>query len=519
MPKKIKTPPPGDDEPKYLAVYQPYPLNAHFELPADCRQFASWFACCVGAEDLLKFLAFFYKPKARGIILVEMDRSYKHFERLLGEHMWAKFLKNPTSEEKPRMTRVYYSTYPSGRDAQKDGWKRINVEDDWFKAWSPKNPIVHFPYPQTSWCQVPPEDKTNKPICRPLPTAVVPAPAKPAPPVVGSASWVESQTGPNPMSAQVLRGAWGRGRGRGRGGPTVSIPRSEQPIITNTPSARSPSVKSPTNAWPTSTATAIPLSVASSAGSTMSSPPGLSPLTPTSSNGTNPRIASRNGTPGASQDPLDRVQKGLDSFSLGDRSPADIYEIADEEHVDPEFVYASAWHRPLSYDDSKSSFGNGSIAESYPETQITESLWGEDDIGEKKAAEPAILCTTHGLICKKGICRDYARQLREYNKAQGVANGNRPNDSGGKKRGGKGGGWRSNQTTSDGFSVVSRGSRAKRAPSQNGNSAWGSGAGDDNETNGSAKGDNSKPTSAPAGPVVVSPEAVNYDAEDDDDNW
>lgn len=53
-----------------------------------------------------------------------MDRSYKHFERLLGEHTWAKFLKNPTSEEKPRMTRVYYSTYASGREAQKDGeWR------------------------------------------------------------------------------------------------------------------------------------------------------------------------------------------------------------------------------------------------------------------------------------------------------------------------------------------------------------------------------------------------------------
>lgn len=141
MPKKIKTPPPGDDEPKYLAVYQPYPLNAHFDLPADCHQFASWFACCVGEDDLPKFLAFFYKPKvrardrlllslirrhgqAKGIILVEMDRSYKHFERLLGEHTWAKFLKNPTSEEKPRMTRVYYSTYASGREAQKDGeWR------------------------------------------------------------------------------------------------------------------------------------------------------------------------------------------------------------------------------------------------------------------------------------------------------------------------------------------------------------------------------------------------------------
>lgn len=189
---------------------------------------------------------------------------------------------------------------------------------------------------------------------------------------------------------------------------------------------------------PTSRTMAIPLSVASSVSSTVSSPPGLSPLTPTSSNGANPRIASRTGASGASQDPLDRVQKGLDSFSLGDRSPADIYEIADEEHVDPEFVYASAWHRPLSYDDSKSTFGNESVAESYPESRVTESLWGDDDIGEKKAAEPAILCKTHGLICKKGICRDYARQLREYNKAQGIVSGTHSNDGDGKKRGGRG---------------------------------------------------------------------------------
>lgn len=82
-----------------------------------------------------------------------------------------------------------------------------------------------------------------------------------------------------------------------------------------------------------------------------------------------------------------------------------------------------------------------------------------------------------------------------------------------------GGGWRSNkeQTTSDGFSVVSRGGRAKRTPSQDGNSAWR--ASNDDELNANDEGGDGNPKSAPAGPVIVSPEAVNYDAEDDEDNW
>jgi hypothetical protein len=59
MPKRAVTPPPGDDEPRYLTVVHPYPLNAHMELPEDRENFGRWLACCIGPDP---FYAFFHKP-------------------------------------------------------------------------------------------------------------------------------------------------------------------------------------------------------------------------------------------------------------------------------------------------------------------------------------------------------------------------------------------------------------------------------------------------------------------------
>jgi hypothetical protein len=59
MSKRIPTPPPPEDEPRYLTVVHPYPLNANLELHADRRTLALWLACCTGKDVLL---AMFYKP-------------------------------------------------------------------------------------------------------------------------------------------------------------------------------------------------------------------------------------------------------------------------------------------------------------------------------------------------------------------------------------------------------------------------------------------------------------------------
>lgn len=59
MTRRNPTPPPPDDEPRYLTVVHPYPLNANLEVHGDRRTLALWLACCTGKDVLL---AMFHKP-------------------------------------------------------------------------------------------------------------------------------------------------------------------------------------------------------------------------------------------------------------------------------------------------------------------------------------------------------------------------------------------------------------------------------------------------------------------------
>jgi hypothetical protein len=59
MRKRIPTPEPGDDEPKYFIVNHPYPLNANWALSEDCEICGRWIAACIGSEP---FFALLYKP-------------------------------------------------------------------------------------------------------------------------------------------------------------------------------------------------------------------------------------------------------------------------------------------------------------------------------------------------------------------------------------------------------------------------------------------------------------------------
>ncbi|EJF60649.1 hypothetical protein DICSQDRAFT_62275, partial [Dichomitus squalens LYAD-421 SS1] len=64
-------------------------------------------------------------------IIVEVDESLPSFRVLLGLHKWSEFLKNSKGHEET-VSGVYYCTYGSDRDVQKNGWLRIDVEDGWF---------------------------------------------------------------------------------------------------------------------------------------------------------------------------------------------------------------------------------------------------------------------------------------------------------------------------------------------------------------------------------------------------
>lgn len=57
--------------------------------------------------------------------IVEIDRTYNHFDRLLGEHRWSEFIKDPNDEERNRVSQVFYCFHNSYREVQKDGKCKI----------------------------------------------------------------------------------------------------------------------------------------------------------------------------------------------------------------------------------------------------------------------------------------------------------------------------------------------------------------------------------------------------------
>lgn len=66
MVKRVKTPPPPDDEPKYYTVHQPYPINANMEMGQDRIAFARWIASIMGDSD--SFFAIYHKPSVSDIV-------------------------------------------------------------------------------------------------------------------------------------------------------------------------------------------------------------------------------------------------------------------------------------------------------------------------------------------------------------------------------------------------------------------------------------------------------------------
>ena len=55
------------------------------------------------------------------MILLEISKTFTRDERLLGEHRWRDMLKDPSNEEKSRVSQVFYCFYNTSRAAQKDG--------------------------------------------------------------------------------------------------------------------------------------------------------------------------------------------------------------------------------------------------------------------------------------------------------------------------------------------------------------------------------------------------------------
>ncbi|KZT72382.1 hypothetical protein DAEQUDRAFT_664274 [Daedalea quercina L-15889] len=66
------------------------------------------------------------------MVIIEINRSFENHKVILGLHRWSKVLREPTSEEKKMDSRVFHCTYQTMREVEKYGWKRIDLQDEWF---------------------------------------------------------------------------------------------------------------------------------------------------------------------------------------------------------------------------------------------------------------------------------------------------------------------------------------------------------------------------------------------------
>jgi len=151
----------------YLTVVHPYPPNTNLQLPTDRRTLALWLACCTGKPDVLR--AMFHKPKAAGMVIIEVDCEFERLEALLGMHSWSEFLLAPTEEEAGNSSKVFHCTYHNAEALRDAGWNRVEIEDHWFQGWRLDNDRIKHPYPKATYCDVPPELKTEVPMCHRLP--------------------------------------------------------------------------------------------------------------------------------------------------------------------------------------------------------------------------------------------------------------------------------------------------------------------------------------------------------------
>ncbi|KAF8994153.1 hypothetical protein BDQ17DRAFT_1252070 [Cyathus striatus] len=450
MVKRAKSPDLIDDA-KYLICHHPWPHNANWELSGDYIRFCRWLACVVGPDALF---AFHYKPAARGTVLIEIDKLCPELELLLGEHRWIEFLKRPSEEEKrleDNSSKIFYSIYPSAREAQKDGWKRVHIESAWFKEWSPKNPFIHVPYPLTNWCPPPQEDQTNKPLSRPLPGSVKPPPPKAPTPVVGSNTWVSTKMAPAPSQA-AIQGAWaqginsvatansnGNGSNNGSPGPSptkwkgppagasrmdrrrnehrplrFSFPIPPRPTRPNSPHAlRTPGIPGP----------------GLSRVSTSAAPTGSSNIRTLTETFVGVSLS-------PSQEKQLYAAAGMfhDDEAEGGEGvlDPDVLEVTVlapwEKNEEAEGGAEDLWGVPGAADVYEGASGSG---------EVFDNLWGEDDVVKKP---DQILCPTHGIVCKKGICQDMSKLLRkqeanERGKQRGPNTGRKAAGTGAWKKG------------------------------------------------------------------------------------
>ncbi|KDQ12016.1 hypothetical protein BOTBODRAFT_34873 [Botryobasidium botryosum FD-172 SS1] len=372
MPKRVATPPPPEDEPRYLAVNNPYPPQANLALKSDIEDLVRWLASCMGKRHLY---ALFYKKVTPNTIIIEVGRDFTGWRALLGAHAWSEVF-HPTAiapEDRNRVSRIFYSTYPSGRQVEKAGWKRIFVEEEWFDGWKPQNPVTKFPYPLTSHCETPAEDQTGYTLCRPLPlelfgmVRIVNEPAA-APPVVGSNTWVSTK-GSTPNAWQ-------------KKGPTiVQVP---DKLANQFTSLSLTELKS----------TSPPLTSATTASSSV-----FSPYESDDEDDEKPYIAREHA-------------KGEFHFE----------PVEDDDEIDE--GYGIGLNAANVWDKAESLSGWETMSKASAPPSEAPGPSGQSDFGDTFNEPEPQLCPVHGPLCSRGICTEYRKNKATW-KDRAAEHGNR----------------------------------------------------------------------------------------------
>lgn len=55
------------------------------------------------------------------MMIIEVMPSFTEFRVILGEHSWAKFLRNPSVQEKTMCSQVFHCQYSTMREVEKYG--------------------------------------------------------------------------------------------------------------------------------------------------------------------------------------------------------------------------------------------------------------------------------------------------------------------------------------------------------------------------------------------------------------
>ena len=88
-------------------------------------------------------------------------------------------------------------------------------------------------------------------------------------------------------------------------------------------------------------------------------------------------------------------------ISLSPSQEKTLYNLADDGSPDPAAVYVPPWEQVVVKEEPVWNAGGD---------EGVQNFWGEE---EEKTVPDELLCKAHGIICKKGICREYGKQLKE----------------------------------------------------------------------------------------------------------